>query len=83
MANFIPAVPYHNFDFGELEEKWPSPFVERAQIGVLTGGILHPLSMKNLDNKGEGLPRVRIGRRIAYRVRDVVDYLSCKSQRFQ
>lgn len=77
---WVSSVPYDTFDFTELERKWPSPFVDRSQVGALTGGILQPKFMQALESKGQGLPRVRIGKKVAYRVKDIADYLKSKSQ---
>lgn len=49
-----------------LEEKLPA-VIARKQVGSLTGGILHPKTMANLDSLGQGPDkRWRLGRTVFY-----------------
>lgn len=67
-----------------LAEKWPSPFVSREEVGRFSGGILHPRTMANLDCLGKGpAGRVRVGRKVAYRVDDLVKWLEERSERLK
>jgi len=42
------------------------PVIARHAIGRLLGEIVHPRTVANLDSRGEGPPRIRLGRKIAY-----------------
>lgn len=67
--------------FDRLAEKWPSSLVARERIGDFTGGLISPGRMANLDCKGEGpRNRMRIGRKVAYPVADLVEWLSERTQ---
>ena len=63
-------------DFKSMAEKWPSSHVSREKVSQFTGGILNPRTLANIDCKGEGPERIRIGRKIAYKVEDLCDWLS-------
>ena len=63
-------------NFQNLADKWPSAWVERNQLGKFSGGLIHPRTMRNCDSQGIGIPdRVRVGRKIAYPVKSVIDWL--------
>jgi len=62
--------------FQELATKWQSTFVSRDQVEIFTGGIISPGRMANLDCLGEGPKRIRIGRKIAYPVKSLIQWLS-------
>jgi hypothetical protein len=50
----------------KLIASWPSPIVARAQVGVFSGGTLHPRTMANRDALGEGPGKIVIGGKVAY-----------------
>lgn len=63
-------------NFQNLADKWPSAWVERNQLGKFSGGLIHPRTMRNCDSQGIGIPdRVRVGRKIAYPVKSVIEWL--------
>lgn len=63
-------------NLSDMAARWPSAYVTRQEIGIFTGGILHPRTMANRDCRGDGIPGAfRIGRTVAYRVVDVIAYL--------
>lgn len=66
--------------FRGLADKWPSTFVARERIGDFTGGLISPGRMANLDCLGEGPQRIRIGRKVAYPVVDLVEWLAKRAQ---
>lgn len=69
-------------DFSSLAEAWPSTFVERSRVGEFSGGVLHPRSLANADCSGTGPKgRVRIGRKIAYPVTSLIEYLESRATR--
>lgn len=62
--------------FSNLADKWPSSLVARTEIEHFTGGIISQKYISNLDSQGLGPSgRVRIGRKIAYPVDDVIAWL--------
>lgn len=67
-------------NFSEMAERWPSPYVAREKVAILTGGITNPRTLANLDSKGEGPPgRVRVGRKIAYPVKGFIKWLESRA----
>jgi hypothetical protein len=66
----------HRPDFSSLAKKWPSPFVARGDIERLTGGIMTPKYLANLDSRGMGPKgRIRVGRKVAYSVTAIIEWL--------
>jgi hypothetical protein len=65
--------------FSPLITKWPSTFVSRDKVGEFSGGILHPRTLANLDCKGLGPRRFRVGRKVVYEVSELVRWLSERS----
>ena len=65
----------------DLAVKWPSTLVSRDQIESFTGGLISQGRMANLDCLGEGPARVRIGRKIAYPVKDFIVWLAERAER--
>jgi hypothetical protein len=47
--------------FQKMAMKWPSALVARQEIYKITGGLISPRTMANLDSQGKG-PRERIVR---------------------
>jgi len=69
----------NQLDLTSLARKWPSSFVSRDRVAEFSGGILHPRTMANIDCKGEGPKRIRIGRKVVYPVNDLCEWLSKRS----
>ena len=68
-------------DFSSLKDSWPSDLVARTEIGTFTGGLISEKSMANRDSLHIGVPnRVRVGRKIAYRIDDLIAWLEARSQ---
>jgi hypothetical protein len=64
-----------------LKEKWPSSIVARFQIREFTGGALEPGRIANLDSEGNGPKgRLKVGRKIAYNVDELVAWLEERTQ---
>jgi hypothetical protein len=62
--------------FQKMADRWPSTLVSRTSIPSFTGGIISEKYIANLDSAGKGpAGRVRIGRKIAYPVNEVVRWL--------
>lgn len=69
-----------NATFQELAAKWPSAIVARTEIARFTGGAMSERYLANLDSAGKGPSgRVRIGRKIAYPVGELVKWLEGRS----
>lgn len=69
-----------NEHFILLKRSWPSTLVSRSEVGRFTGGIVSPHYIANMDCRGLGpAERIRIGRKIAYPVDSLVDWLKRKS----
>lgn len=67
--------------FDQLAERWPSPFVARAEVKRFTGGLLAGKTLANLAAKGEEVPRAfRVGGKAAYEARDLVDFLRARAR---
>jgi len=63
-----------------MADKWPSNWVCRQAIEQFTGGIINPRSLANWDCKGKGPKgRVRIGKKVAYPVKEVIRWLEKKA----
>ena len=62
--------------FSKLKKYCPSEFVFREDISKITGGILNPHTMAQLDSHGIGIKnRKVIGRKVAYKIDDVIQWL--------
>lgn len=48
-----------------LENELPCTFT-RSNIGILTGGAVHPRTLANRDSLGTGPPRFRLKKKIIY-----------------
>ncbi|MGO9016910.1 MAG: helix-turn-helix transcriptional regulator [Syntrophobacteraceae bacterium] len=76
----MKSVAEREFDLAELEKELPVIF-GRAEIRRLLGGVLSPGYLANLDSKGEGPPRIRIGaRRVGYPRGPFIAWLKARSQ---
>jgi hypothetical protein len=68
-------------DFSSLAAKWPSPFIARQEVEKFTGGIINVKYLANLDCQGLGPKgRIRIGRKIAYPVQSIVEWIESRSK---
>jgi len=68
-------------DFASLDKKWPSSYVWRQESYKFSGGIINARTLANLDSKGIGPKgRIRIGRKIAYPVQSMIEWLEGRSE---
>ena len=68
-------------NFKELVDRWPSAWVARQEIGTFTGGFVSEKYAANLDSRGLGCKgRIRVGRKIAYSVTELVAWLEGRSE---
>jgi len=67
-------------NFSQIIKNNPSGYILRTNLSEETGGLLHGRTMANLDALGNiGIQgRISIGRKIAYPVKSVVEYLQSK-----
>lgn len=62
----------------KLNFNFPRPCVKRNDLGKLTGGLLNPKTIRNLDSQGVGIKgKFLIGPRIvAYPTDSVIDFIA-------
>ena len=66
-------------DFSKIIKNSPSGWILRTDLSEKTGGILNGRREANNDCKGIGIPgRISIGRKVAYPIEAVVEYLQSK-----
>lgn len=74
--------PIKQVDLKDLADRWPSAIVSRQEVGKFTGGIISEKSLANLDSLGLGpANRIRIGRKIAYSVSSLIEWLESRATR--
>lgn len=66
--------------FQQMVDRWPSGIVSRTEIGRFSGGVLTPKYMANLDAQGRGPARVVCGRKVAYPLRELVEWMRERSK---
>lgn len=65
----------------DIFKNWRSPFITREQLYEVTGGLIHPKTIRNLDSAGKGIRgRFRVGRKVAYPIDEVVKFLENKME---
>jgi hypothetical protein len=62
----------------QLADSLP-PIIARDHVVKLLGGIISSKYLANLDSLGTGPPRMRIGRKIAYRTDSLLEWLESRS----
>jgi hypothetical protein len=71
-ANTVPV------DLTELLNTLP-PMIARKDIDRYLGGIISKGYLANLDSKGEGPPKIKIGKNVGYLRRPLVEWLASRS----
>ena len=67
-------------DLSILASRWQSALVARSEIGQFSGGAINPRTLANLDSMGEGPSgRMKIGRKIAYPVCNVIKWMESRA----
>lgn len=67
--------------YEQMAARWPSAIVARKEIGKFSGGLLNPRTQANLDSKGEGPTKIKMGSRaVFYPVSDLVAWLRARVQ---
>jgi hypothetical protein len=67
-------------DLSHLMEHHKSSIVPRSQIEQFTGGSISYGYMKNLDSKGLGCKRFRLGNKVVYKTEDLIKWLESRSK---
>jgi predicted DNA-binding transcriptional regulator AlpA len=63
-------------DFSMIANFCPSPYLSREEVERVTGGLVTAKYLANLDSDGKGpAGRIRLGRKVAYPVQDVIRWL--------
>jgi len=61
-----------------LRTNYPIGYILRGDLTRATGGILKSTSISVRDCEGTGIPSIKMGRKVAYKIEDVIDYLKKK-----
>jgi predicted DNA-binding transcriptional regulator AlpA len=56
------------------------PIISRDHVEKYLGGVISKRTLANLDSAGKGPKRMRIGRKIAYRTEDLLEWLSLRAK---
>jgi len=72
----------HKPNLKTLADKWPSSLVARQEAKKFSGGIISEKTLANLDSQGIGpAGRLRIGRKVAYSVSSLIEFLEGRATR--
>jgi phage terminase Nu1 subunit (DNA packaging protein) len=67
--------------FDKIKEKCRKQYVSRKELWDLTGGIIKPRTVTDLDHKGIGIPNsVIIGHKRVYPIDEVIEWLRANSR---
>jgi predicted DNA-binding transcriptional regulator AlpA len=55
------------------------PIIARDQVYKLLGGVISGKTLANLDSDGKGPKRIRIGRKVAYKTDDLLEWLEARA----
>jgi len=61
-----------------LAEKLP-PIIARDHVENFLGGVISSKRLANLDSLGKGPKRIRIGRKVAYKTNDLLEWLESRA----
>ena len=64
-------------DFAELRDILPM-IMTRKDVGIYLRNIISPRYLANLDGKGLGPQKTYIGRKVAYRREDFIEWLQSR-----
>lgn len=67
--------------FEEMANTWGSAVVARTEIDRFTGGMISGKYLANLDSDGTGPVRVKVGRKVGYPTRSLVQWLRDRSSK--
>lgn len=66
--------------FDRMAENWPSELVSRKRVDAFTGGLICGKTVANYESKGEGPPKVKIGRMVGYPKDSFVTWLKAHTE---
>jgi predicted DNA-binding transcriptional regulator AlpA len=55
------------------------PLIARDHVEQLLGGVISAKRLANLDSLGLGPKRIRIGRKVAYKTEDLLEWLESRA----
>jgi len=61
-----------------LEQTLP-PIIARVEIPRFAPGLISVGRLANLDSKGEGPKQIKIGRKVGYIRKDLIDWISSRT----
>jgi hypothetical protein len=61
-------------ELAELGRNLP-PMISRDHVEKILGGVISSKTLANLDSLGEGPKRMRVGRKVVYLTKDLLDWL--------
>lgn len=67
-------------DLSMLGKKWPSAMVARESIREFSGGVLSPKYMANLDSEKKGPPALKVGKKVAYPVGSLIEWMEKRTE---
>jgi len=68
----VPTTPFLN----NFAKECP-PLISRSEASRLTGGLISPRTLANLDSLGQGPKnKVRLGKKVAYERQAFLDFLA-------
>ncbi len=65
--------------FQEMADRWPSAVVARTEMERFTGGLISGGCLANLDSAGAGPARVKMGRKVGYPIKSLIEWLRARS----
>lgn len=66
--------------YDQMMDKWPSAVVARQHVGKFSGGLLNSRTMSNLDSRGEGPTKLKMGSKtVFYPVSELIIWLRARS----
>ncbi len=69
----------NQMDLSNLAPSLP-PVISRDCVEKFLGGIISSKTLANLDSLGKGPKRMRVGRKVAYRTEDLLEWLSYRTR---
>lgn len=61
-----------------MASKWTSEFVSRKKVEDFTGGLITGKTVANYESKGEGPPKVKLGRNSGYPKETFIEWLKTR-----
>ena len=65
--------------FERMHKSWFSELVSRTSVEVFSGGLLNDKTLANLAVVGKGPKQIKIGRKIAYPKKELIEWMKAKA----